>query len=1512
MKFLKRTSLANKNVKDEALKINRFGEVTTDSKMSVGKSTRPIVELDVAGSANIADTLNANVLQASVLEPQFSNGDLAIRASGTGNVVINNLLTVGETATTFTGEVVNINNLRLDGDGARTGISAIDSNTGLYLDSAGTEGIYANGVDITKTEGNVIWVTQNGNDGNTGESIQDALLTIRQALVIARNGDTVRIGTGTFTEIFPLTVYPGVNVKGQGIRSTQIKPTSGTRTQNCFQFRGAALVQELTIREMEYDSINDRGYAFCYDESTSANFTRGPYVMNVTVLNFGSSVRLGLNSPDDPYGFNAGDAGRGVKADGQYVSRSAIEPSFLLNEATFFCPGQTAIVLTNGIRMEYLNSFTYLADKAIDATTGAEGWGGSGQTYVIVDGVSGGNFIPGENVRYTSTDGSTVSQFQISGWDVATSTLSITGLYTGLDGVDFSPQYGQGGSIIGTVSGVQAQTIVEVTKFEFGAELRAIGSANVYGNSGINADGPGVSLRLISHNFAYIGAGKLTTNRASDAIQANEVVETNGAKVRYTTTDHLGDFRVGDLFFVSQETGEVTIDGSGLNFGALAGGLEFDDGVGNKSTITSTEITTESVNGKLTVIGTSIAGDTILDIDAAEDLSFFADTGGVLIRSGFDNSTNYILQPGDIRIEGASFQVDSNSIIGGDPLNPGDLSPHTVQIKAYVESNIQPAPQFTNVWDLGAPDAVWGTAYVSAVQVDDIRIENNKISVSNTNQDLELEPAGAGRVFVGGTTYMKIPVGNTPERGADPVTGAIRFNNQILSFEGYQGTAWSSLGGVKDIDGDTYITPEVSPGSNDDRFDIYAGGSLVGQWNFDDLIVNTTRFTNNNFTFENDVMKMTDADGDYRFEITPGGTGEFFFNTDVNIDGDIILPGGTISAPNATLNVTSIQADSFVGDIVPDAPTAYDIGHTTTPYNTIFVDRMVGEDIHIVQNKIGTTNTNSDLEFFTAGTGQVRIEAQSALILPVGTSAVRPVGELGQVRFNTDTNQYEGYNGIAWSSLGGVRDVDGNTYILPETSPGSNENTLYFVAGGIEVARLNNQGFLGGILIDNNLRLEGNAIKTTESNSDLDIMVNGTGEINLEANTNVTGVLNASDWVTTPRAFVTGELVNRIAYIDFQNEIQTSDNLQFDDTELTVNVPTLINSNTTIDGVLNVTANLNIPEVFTDFLTVAEDSYFLKNVYFDQMGIFGTRITTLDTNAPLQLDAAGSGRVVSMTNMTVEGELFIQGDIYGSQSTQNVFNTTATTVNAFGQATAISFGNAAGTTTFNANTPSLNATSGAIVIGGGVGIGENLHIAGDLNIEGGDIKTLAQNFNLLNENIQFLTAFQSATSIDFGAPTGQTDFKSTDGSTSSLTGGVIFRGGIGVAENIFADGIINATSTTNSTNTSTGAVVVEGGVGIGADLYVGGIARVEDTTTSTTSTTGAVVVDGGVGIKENLNIAGITKIETTTESESTTTGALVVAGGIATGRDIYVGQDVEGSGIDLSYINNFTIDGGTY
>ena len=38
--------------------------------------------------------------------------------------------------------------------------------------------------------------------------------------------------------------------------------------------------------------------------------------------------------------------------------------------------------------------------------------------------------------------------------------------------------------------------------------------------------------------------------------------------------------------------------------------------------------------------------------------------------------------------------------------------------------------------------------------------------------------------------------------------------------------------------------------------------------------------------------------------------------------------------------------------------------------------------------------------------------------LPVGTTATRPTGQTGLVRFNTDRNQFEGYNNTTWTGIG--------------------------------------------------------------------------------------------------------------------------------------------------------------------------------------------------------------------------------------------------------------------------------------------------------------------------------------------------------------------------------------------------------------------------------------------------------------------------------------------------------------
>lgn len=45
-----------------------------------------------------------------------------------------------------------------------------------------------------------------------------------------------------------------------------------------------------------------------------------------------------------------------------------------------------------------------------------------------------------------------------------------------------------------------------------------------------------------------------------------------------------------------------------------------------------------------------------------------------------------------------------------------------------------------------------------------------------------------------GTTAIKIPVGTTVERPT-PSIGQLRFNSEILTFEGYNGTEWGAIGG---------------------------------------------------------------------------------------------------------------------------------------------------------------------------------------------------------------------------------------------------------------------------------------------------------------------------------------------------------------------------------------------------------------------------------------------------------------------------------------------------------------------------------------------------------------------------------------------------------------------------------------------------------------------------------------------------------------------------------------------
>lgn len=102
------------------------------------------------------------------------------------------------------------------------------------------------------------------------------------------------------------------------------------------------------------------------------------------------------------------------------------------------------------------------------------------------------------------------------------------------------------------------------------------------------------------------------------------------------------------------------------------------------------------------------------------------------------------------------------------------------------------------------------------------------------------------------TSYTKVAVGTDAQRPGSPSSGMIRYNSDIGSFEGY-GSAWASLGGVKSVDGLTYIIAETSPGASNDELEFYAAtGSLtttkVGGWNQTRLLVSTDMTVTGNLT----------------------------------------------------------------------------------------------------------------------------------------------------------------------------------------------------------------------------------------------------------------------------------------------------------------------------------------------------------------------------------------------------------------------------------------------------------------------------------------------------------------------------------------------------------------------------------------------------------------------------------------------------------------------------------------
>jgi hypothetical protein len=589
---------------------------------------------------------------------------------------------------------------------------------------------------------------------------------------------------------------------------------------------------------------------------------------------------------------------------------------------------------------------------------------------------------------------------------------------------------------------------------DFGAEIRAIGSANVYGTYGVYGDGTGVIAYLISQNFAYIGAGKLSTNDPNDRIAANEVVELNGAKIYYTSVDNEGNFKVGDSFYVNQKTGEVLFNSQTLNI-TSSSGVTFTDGV-HTTLITPTNIDTGNIR---------ISGNTVESITG--NLNITAASGAI-------NLQNNTFITGDLDVTG-------DITLGGN-IQIGDANTDTINFVGGINSNLVPAT--TNLYNLGSSvdNLWWKNIYLNRAEIDGVVIDNNQISTTVGNNDLTLVANGTGRIYIPsnnvqidqsltvtqdltvttGTTYLKTTsvTGDITQTGDINQTGTFTTSGNTQVTGNITATGYLDLSAIN-ITGTTITTKVAGTDLN-----LVANGA-------GNVVIEGIKISDNN---------IQSVVADSNITLTPQGTGSVVINSNQSL----IVPIGDNSQRPITPTNGMIRYNNQIGRYegyngsywlpmsgVQDADGNTYITAESTPGandNTLrfyadnslmvtidstklFTERLQTTALDIQDNTITTIVNNTDInlttpgtggvkignlrirnntiintvagavtEFLETGAGYVKIAGTNGVVIPAGdTEFDRPSQpELGMMRFNTALELVEIYNGVTWSSVAGT------------------------------------------------------------------------------------------------------------------------------------------------------------------------------------------------------------------------------------------------------------------------------------------------------------------------------------------------------------------------------------------------------------------------------------------------------------------------------------------------------------
>jgi hypothetical protein len=370
---------------------------------------------------------------------------------------------------------------------------------------------------------NVLYVSKNGNDLNSGKTIADAFGTLDKALSEAITGTTIFLKSGTHTidnSEGGIDVPAFVSIVGDNLRTTSINGISSS--DDLLYVNNGTFITGVTFRNHAGDAA-----AVSFNPNGSAGMiTTSPYIQNCSSITF--------------------NGGTGMRIDGSYVTGLKSMVSDAFTQINF---GGKGIHILNEGYAQLVSIFTISCDIGIFVESG-------GQCSLTNSNCSFGNY----GLKATGTGPELYSGTTSQDFLPNTSTIEITGLserpkYNDAIKFDTEARYYTVENATPLDNGTSIVTLNE--RLDSSTLIPENTTVKFYQRSLIAAS---------SITFEYIGTGTNiffnTPRSGAFPIQENEVIEdSDGAgQVYFTSTDHKGDFRIGGELVINRASG--TIEGT--------------------------------------------------------------------------------------------------------------------------------------------------------------------------------------------------------------------------------------------------------------------------------------------------------------------------------------------------------------------------------------------------------------------------------------------------------------------------------------------------------------------------------------------------------------------------------------------------------------------------------------------------------------------------------------------------------------------------------------------------------------------------------------------------------------------------------------------------------------------------------------------------------------------------------------------------------------------------------------